>query len=90
MRAGTPTAGQARHRLLEQEGAIERIIAPGGILDRLLDREGLLEQLVAEDGIIDSLGSLMETIVRIGPVLEGRAPPGSTTPPARWSSCWGR
>ena len=66
--------GGVLDRLLEQEGAIERIIAPGGVLDRLLDREGLLEQLVAEDGIIVRLGDLMETIVRLEPILAGLEP----------------
>jgi hypothetical protein len=36
----------------------------------LLAKEGLIEQLVAEDGILDKLSDVMETIAKIGPVIE--------------------
>lgn len=57
-------------RLLAQEGAIDRMLEEGGIIDRLLAKEGLIEQLVAEDGILDKLSDVMETIAKIGPVIE--------------------
>ena len=56
------------------DGAVSRVIAPGGLADQLLANDGLIERLLREDGVADKLmaeGGLLDTLTaEDGPLLK--------------------
>src|SRR6185369_16661783 len=61
-------------RMTTDDGALSRVIAPGGLADQLLANDGLIERVLLEDGVADRLlaeGGLLATLTaENGPLLK--------------------
>ena len=61
-------------RMTTDDGALSRVIAPGGLADQLLANDGLIERVLREDGVADRLlaeGGLLDTLTaEDGPLLK--------------------